>query len=151
MGNPFVHVDLAADDVPAAKKFYKAVFDWKLKDFPEMQWTGIDVGQGVGGGMSSKNMPGQPTAWTPYVGVADVKKTIAKAAKAGAHILVPYMDIGATGALGIFVDPQGGVIGVWQQKAQPAAAKKKAAPKKKAAKKAASKKAAPKKKAAKKR
>ena len=63
MGNPFVHVDLTADDRGAAKKFYKCVFDWKLTDMPAMQWTGIDVGGGVGGGMSDKHMTGQPTAW----------------------------------------------------------------------------------------
>jgi uncharacterized protein len=142
MGNPFVHLDLSCDDVGAAKKFYKNVFDWKFRDFPQMQWTGIDVGKGVGGGMGGKQMPNQPTAWTAYVDVADVKKTIAKAQKAGATIVVPYMPVGDMGTLGVFVDPQGATIGVWQ-------AAKKAAPKKAAAKKTAAKK--PKKKAAKKR
>lgn len=114
MGNPFVHLDLAADDVGAAKKFYKRVFDWKFTDFPDMKWTGIDVGQGVGGGIGKKQMPKQPTAWTAYVDVKDVKKTIAKAKKAGARIVVPFMTVGTMGCLGIFTDPQGATIGVWQ-------------------------------------
>src|SRR5213075_3195703 len=71
MGNPFVHLDLATDDPAAAKKFYKTVFDWKFNDFPEMKWTGIDVGQGVGGGIAGKTMPTQPTAWSAYVDVTD--------------------------------------------------------------------------------
>ncbi len=146
MANPFVHVELSADDVAAAKKFYKSVFDWKLVDMPAMNWTGIDVGGGVGGGMGPKQMPGQPTTWTAYVGVDDVKKTLAKAQKAGAQIIVPYMPVGEMGALGVFVDPQGATLGVWQTFAPP----KQAAPKKAAAKKAAPKKAAPKKAAAKK-
>lgn len=136
MGNPFVHIDLSTDDVPAAKKFYKTVFDWKFIEFPKMKWTGIDVGKGVGGGMSGKNMPNQPTAWTAYVDVTDVKKTIAKAKRAGATIIVPFMEIGESGSLGVFVDPQGATIGVWQ------AAKKAAPAKKTAAKKAATKKPA---------
>jgi predicted enzyme related to lactoylglutathione lyase len=121
MGNPFVHLDLSTDDVNAAKKFYKSVFDWKFTDFPEMQWTGINVGTGVGGGMASKQMPAQPTAWTPYVDVADVKKTIAKAKTAGATIIVPFMQVGEMGCLGVFVDPQGATIGVWQATKKPAA------------------------------
>lgn len=132
MGNPFVHLDLAADDIGAAKKFYKRVFDWKFKDMPDMNWTGIDVGKGVGGGIGVKQMPNQPTSWTAYVDVADVKKTMKKAAAAGATVVVPYMPIGDMGAIGVFVDPQGATLGVWQ-------AVKKAAPRKKpAAKKKAS-------------
>ena len=127
MANPFVHLDLSTNDVAAAKKFYKSVFDWKFKDFPEMKWTGIDVGKGVGGGIGGKNMPTQPTAWTAYVDVTDVKKTIAKAKKAGATIVVPFMQVGEMGALGVFVDPQGATIGVWRATKQAAAPKKKAA------------------------
>ena len=67
MGNPFAHVELATDNVGAAKKFYKAVFDWKIVEMPEMQYAMIEVGKGTGGGMTAKQMPQQPTAWTPYV------------------------------------------------------------------------------------
>ncbi len=146
MGNPFVHLELSTSDVSAAKKFYKKVFDWKFIDNKQMNWTGIDVGKGVGGGMGPINMPGQPTAWTAYVDVASVKKTVAKAEKAGAKVLVPFMPIGEMGAIGVFVDPQGAAIGVYETSKKPAAKKaaKKAAPKK-AAKKAAPKKVAKKK------
>jgi predicted enzyme related to lactoylglutathione lyase len=147
MGNPFVHLDLSTDDVAGAKKFYKSVFDWSFKDFPQMDWSGIDVGKGVGGGIGKKQMPTQPTAWTAYVDVNDVKKTIAKAKKAGATIIVPHMEVPNMGYLGVFVDPQGATIGVWQ------AIKKAAAParKKTAAKKPATARRAPGKKAAKRR
>jgi predicted enzyme related to lactoylglutathione lyase len=134
MANPFVHLDLATDDMAGAKKFYKSVFDWKFKDVPQMKWSGIDVGKGVGGGIGEKQMPNQPTAWTAYVDVADVKKTIAKAKKAGATVIVPFMDMGS-GHLGVFVDPQGATIGVWTSVKKPAA--KKASAKKAGAKKAA--------------
>ncbi len=127
MGNPFIHLDLATSDPTAAKKFYKSVFDWRFKEFPEMKWTGIEVGQGVGGGIAAKQMPEQPTALTAYVDVSDVKKTIAKAQKAGAKIIVPFMQVGDMGCLGVFVDPQGATIGVWQATKKPAAAPKKAA------------------------
>jgi hypothetical protein len=144
MGNPFVHLDLATTDVAAARKFYGSVFDWKFQDVPDMNWTGIDVGTGVGGGMGPKNMPEQPTAWTAYVEVSDVAATLAKAQANGAQIIVPEMAVGEMGKLGVFIDPQGATCGVWApMKAPPAppaakkkpaaAAKKKPAPKKKAA------------------
>ena len=140
MGNPFAHLELAADDVAAAKKFYKSVFDWKLQDMPmgESSYTMINVGKGVGGGMTPKMMPQQPTAWLAYVEVADVKKTIAKAKAAGAQVFVEYQPIGEMGAIGVFADPQGAALGVWEStKKAPA---KRAAAKKKPAKKSAKKK-----------
>ena len=115
MGNPFVHLDLSCDDPEAAKKFYKNLFDWKLQDFPEMGgWTGIDVGGGTGGGLGKKQDPGSPTAWTAYVEVDDVKKTVVKAQKAGATVLVPFMEVGGMGFLAVLKDPQGATFGLWQ-------------------------------------
>ncbi len=124
MGNPFAHIELATDDLRAAKKFYKSLFDWKLADIPQMDYTMIDVGKGTGGGMTLKQMPGQPTAWLPYVEVADVKRSLAKAVKAGGKVVVDYTEIGEMGAIGVLIDPAGAAIGVWAQVAKKAKAKK---------------------------
>ena len=141
MGNPFVHIELSADDVAAAKKFYKSLFDWALKDaeMPGMTYTMLNVGKGTGGGMMKKHMAEQPTAWLPYVEVADVTKTLEKARAAGANVVVERTEIGSgMGAFGVFVDPQGAGLGLWE--AAKKAPAKRAAAKKKPAKKAAKKK-----------
>src|SRR6478609_2488760 len=91
-------------------------------------------------------MPEQPTAWLPYVQVENVKATMAKAVKAGGQAVLEYQEIGDMGAIGIFVDPQGASLGIWEAKA-PAAVEPAPAPAKKTAKKAAAKTAAPAKKA----
>jgi predicted enzyme related to lactoylglutathione lyase len=115
MGNPFVHMELSTGNVDAAKKFYKKVFDWKLEDTKGMPYTMIKTGaKDVGGGITKTHMEGQPTAWLVYAKVDSVKKTMAKAEKAGAKAVVAYMDIGAMGAIGIFADPTGGHFGVWE-------------------------------------
>ncbi|MFN0253874.1 MAG: VOC family protein [Kofleriaceae bacterium] len=140
MGNPFVHAELSVDDVAAAKKFYKTLFDWKLSDLgPDMgNYVMVDVGSKTsGGGITAKMSPSQPSGWLSYVEVASVKTTIAKAQKAGAQIVVPYQEVGGMGAFGVFIDPQGAALGVWE-KAKPSpkkAAKKPAAKKKSPAKK----------------
>jgi predicted enzyme related to lactoylglutathione lyase len=126
--NAFVHTELAVDDVGAAKKFYKKLFDWKLEDAgPEMgNYTMVDVGKRMsGGGMTAKMMPNQPTAWLPYVEVDSVKKTMAKAVKAGAKAIVPFQEIGGMGAIGVFIDPQGATLGVWELGKKPAKKAKK--------------------------
>ena len=140
MGNPFAHIELNTDDLGKAKAFYKKLFDWKLKDQPMgpgMTYTMLDAGKGPGGGMQAKPMPDAPTSWLPYVEVADVKRAIAKAEKNGATIVVPFMQIGPNGSLGIFIDPTGAALGVWAaaKKSEKKAAKKAAKTAKKAAKK----------------
>jgi uncharacterized protein len=136
MPNPFAHVELNTDDVKKAKKFYQAVFAWKLTDLPNMGYTMIDVGGGAGGGMQKKPMAEAPPAWLPYVQVDDVKATMAKAIKAGATPALEYQDIGDMGAIGIFIDPAGAALGVWASKAPAAAPPPPPAPAKKAAAKA---------------
>ncbi len=146
MGNGFVHMELSTGDVGAARKFYKKVFAWKLNELgAEMgHYTLVDTGsKTVGGGIAAKMMPEQPTAWLPYAEVDSVKKTIAKAQKAGAKVVLPFQEIGEMGAIGVFVDPTGASFGVWQKakKAAKSATKKagkkagKRAPKKAAKKK----------------
>lgn len=139
MPNPFAHVELNTDDLKKAKKFYQALFAWKLSDVPNMGYTMIDVAGGVGGGMQKKAMPEAPNAWLPYVMVDDVKATVAKAAKLGAQILLEFQEIGDMGSIGVFADPSGAPIGVWA--AKPNAAPPAEAPAKKVAKKAPAKKA----------
>ena len=139
MANQFVHFELTAADVGAARKFYTKVFDWKIG--PAQKDMGgyamIDLGsKTTGGGLTAPMMPGQPTGWLSYVEVDSVKKTLAKAEKAGAKVVVPFQEIPGHGAMGVFVDPQGTALGIWE-KGQPV---KKAAAKKPAAKKPAKKK-----------
>jgi uncharacterized protein len=135
MGNPFCHIELATGDADKASTFYKKLFTWKLAKMPMggSTYTVIDMGmKDAGGGIMGKMMPEQPTAWMPYVLVDSVKKAVAKAAKLGAQVIVPYQDIPGHGACGIFTDPTGATIGVYE------AIKK--APAKKAAKKVVKKK-----------
>jgi predicted enzyme related to lactoylglutathione lyase len=123
MANPFAHIELTTSDLGAAKKFYKKLFDWKLTDMPMGEgggvYTMIAAGKPPGGGMQAQPMPGAPVTWLPYVEVDDVKKSLAKAEKGGAKVIMPMMDIGKNGIIGIFVDPAGAMLGVWS-KAKPA-------------------------------
>ena len=50
MANPFVHVELATNDVAKAKAFYGKLFDWKMEDVPMESgaYTMIGVGEGIG-------------------------------------------------------------------------------------------------------
>src|SRR5689334_1858375 len=116
MTNNFCHVELNTHDVGLAQGFYGKIFPkWKIAPYPGMDYLGISTGsKESGGGIQKKQMTEAPTSWLPYVQVADVKETIAQARELGAQIVLEFMEIGDAGAIGIFVDPTGASLGVYQ-------------------------------------
>ncbi len=116
MPNPFVHVELNSADVDASKRFYGALFDWKLDDTPmgDMTYTMIKVGEGTGGGMMKHPMPGQPSVWVPYVQVNEIRGSTAKARSLGGKIIVDCHDIPGGGTFSVIQDPNGAVFGLFQ-------------------------------------
>jgi len=119
MGNPFVHVELHTQDVAKAKKFYKALFDWKMEDVAMGgggKYTMIRVGEGTGGGLMKAPMAGTPSAWLAYVGVEDVAAATKKAEKLGAKVLQGKTEVPGFGWFSTIVDPTGAVLAMWQPK-----------------------------------
>ena len=66
-------------------------------------------------GIGAKQMPGQPTAWTPYVDVRDVRETIAKAEQAGATIREPAQTFVTGDRFASVLDPFGQRVADEQQ------------------------------------
>jgi predicted enzyme related to lactoylglutathione lyase len=120
MGNPFIHVELNATNLPKAKAFYAKLFDWKLQDFPMEkpgnEYTVIKVGKGVGGGMMKQMISGAGSAWMPYVLVKDIDAATKKARRLRAKIMKDVTLVEGMGWLSIIVDPTGAVLGLWEPK-----------------------------------
>jgi len=118
MANPFVHVELMANDVAKAKSFYGKLFDWKLEDVPlgEDTYTMVKVGEGTGGGLMKNPMPNAQSSWLAYVQVDDLKKSVEKAKSLGATIMKDKTDVMGMGSLAIFTDPTGAMLGLWEPK-----------------------------------
>lgn len=124
MANPFVHVELTTHDLAAAKKFYAALFGWRLRDEPMGTggtYTMIDVGDGVGGGMMTAPDAGIPPHWLPYVAVDDLEVSTRRAKELGATTIMENIPVADYGKFTIFKDPTGAVIAMWQAAARPAA------------------------------
>jgi predicted enzyme related to lactoylglutathione lyase len=117
MANPFVHVELQTQDVGKSKKFYSSMFGWKLEEIPGMDYTIINVGEGTGGGMMKKPVPGIPDNWLPYILVDDVAASTKKARALGATIARDVTEIPDMGWFSVILDPTGAAFGLWQSKA----------------------------------
>ena len=118
MANPFVHVELSTTDLSAAKVFYGKLFDWKMQDMPmpEGSYTLIDVGTGTGGGMMAQPIPGAPSAWLPYVEVADIRGATDQARALGASVMRDVTAVPDMGWFSVITDPAGAPLGLWQTK-----------------------------------
>ena len=115
MAKAFVHIELNTQDPANAKKFYGALFDWKLEDMPmpDGTYTMLKPSDGPGGGMF-KPPPGGPTAWIPYVSVADVVASTKKVTELGGKVMVDNQEVPGMGRFSIIADPTGGILGLWQ-------------------------------------
>ncbi len=117
MANPFIHIELQTEDPEKSKKFYAAMFDWKLEEIPGMDYTIINVGDGTGGGMMKNPVPDMPDNWLPYILVDDVAASTKKAQALGAAICKDVTEVPNMGWFSVITDPTGAIFGLWQPKA----------------------------------
>jgi len=104
--------ELMTPDIERAREFYKNLFGWNLKVTPE--YTEISVGStGVGGMMHiTPEMQGMPTAWTPYICVADADATVEKIKSGGGKIYMGPHEIPNVGRFAVCADPQGAMFNI---------------------------------------
>lgn len=113
-------VDLMSADIEASAEFYTAVFGWKAT--PEHDddgnriytqfWHGDRVVAGMGG--QPPGMEGMPVVWNTYICVDDAEATVAAAQEAGATVMMPAMQVMASGHMAILSDPTGAAFSLWQ-------------------------------------
>jgi predicted enzyme related to lactoylglutathione lyase len=116
MANPFVHIELHTQDPEKAKKFYSELFDWTLEEYPDMNYTIINVGEGTGGGIMKSPMPDAMPQWVPYVLVSDVAASTEKAKSLGATVLTNVTEIPDMGWFSMILDPTGAAFALWKPK-----------------------------------
>lgn len=116
MPNPFCHVELNTTDLPKAKDFYKKLFDWKLEDTPDGNYSMIHVGEGTGGGMMKNPITGAPSFWLAYVLVDDIQASTKKAKSLGASVMKDITEIPGFGSFSVLADPTGAHFALWKPK-----------------------------------
>jgi uncharacterized protein len=113
----FCWVDLMAADQDAAKRFYTGLFGWDYQDFPVPGGGTYSVARLDGKGVAAiVPLPdaSAPPHWNCYVSVQDADAAAARAQELGASVVLPAGDVGDSGRLAAFQDPQGAVLSVWQ-------------------------------------
>ena len=98
--------ELQVRDGEAAKAFYAALFDWRLKESPD--YTEFHAGQHAVGGMQPSQAPAEvPSFWLPYFAVDDCDASFARAQSLGAAESAAPFAVPNVGRMAVLADPQG--------------------------------------------
>jgi predicted enzyme related to lactoylglutathione lyase len=113
-----VWFEIPADDIARARKFYSALFGWKITKFPaamEDYWH-IDTGgsdASPDGGMLKKKAPEHTI--TNYVSVPSVERAAAKVEKLGGKTLMTRTAVPHMGYFAICHDTEKNMFALWEK------------------------------------
>ncbi len=109
----FVWADLVTDDLPAAQKFYSAMFGWKFYMVGDYS-IAISIDRPLAGMFQRprpKDRPAQPR-WFGYISVGSVGAAQKTVNKLGGRTLAAPQKFPKRGEQAVFADPEGAVFGV---------------------------------------
>jgi predicted enzyme related to lactoylglutathione lyase len=112
-----VWFEIPADNVERARKFYGALFGWKIEKFPGMtDYWHIDTGGGddtPDGGLMARKHPQQPI--TSYVNVESVTQSAAKVEKLGGKVCAPKTAVPQMGYFAVCQDTENNTFALWER------------------------------------
>ena len=116
MGKPVVHWELWSKDPKATGEFYAKAFGWKIQEYPQVSYHMVDTGGagGINGGIFKPQDGPWPGNMSFYIGVEDIAAAMRDVVAAGGKVVVERQEVPGMGAFGLFADPDGRVMGVWQ-------------------------------------
>jgi uncharacterized protein len=114
----FSWVDLQTSDLDAAKSFYSELLGWDYDDVP-MGDSGASYSMAKVGGESVCALAGLmndqiPPHWNSYVTVESADDAIARVRELGGTVIEDAFDVFTAGRMGLFTDPTGGPLCVWE-------------------------------------
>ncbi|MFJ8160287.1 VOC family protein [Streptomyces sp. NPDC096136] len=116
-------IELYTTDGPAAKEFYGSVLSWETRDMPMGGGVVYTIAGPAGGGertvhggilqLGPEHLDaGSTPEWHPYFEVQDCDAALARAAEAGATVIIPAMDAPGVGRIAMVLDPFGAPFAV---------------------------------------
>jgi predicted enzyme related to lactoylglutathione lyase len=118
MSHPIAYTELLSQDPKRAGEFYTSLFGWQTKDTSTPMGTYTEIEPADGGikaGLMKMPFGGDQSFWLPYITVASVERSVAKAQKLGAKVEAPRDLVPGIGWFAVLRDPAGAVFGVWEK------------------------------------
>ncbi len=118
-----VHFEVPAEDMERAKEFYTKVFGWKIDRVPNMDYHMVSTVEtdekgmpktsgAINGGMMMKH--DDTPSPVIVIKVADIEESLKKVKASGGKVVMETQRVGDMGLYARFLDPEGNIMGVWQ-------------------------------------
>ena len=111
------HVEIPADDMDRAKRFYASVFGWTFEaapSFPDYFLYQTPSGEGsVGGGLGKRSVTSEEEIRN-YIEVDSVDRALVRVAEMGGSVLTGKSDIPGVGWFALVRDSEGNRIGLFE-------------------------------------
>ncbi len=111
-----VNIEIPADDIERAKRFYSELFGWEIKTVPGRNNYFIITSTGensVGGGLIKRLRPQQTII--NYIDVPSIDKYISKVETLGGKIIVQKKPVRGAGYFAICRDTENNTFGMWEE------------------------------------
>lgn len=114
-------IDTTQPDPAAGAAFYGDLFGWEMEDAmpadsPMRYFMGRLPGGDVGAVGSQPEGAPKQAVWNTYIWVEDADETADRVRAAGGTVLMEPGDVGDSGRMAVFADPEGAAFSVWQPK-----------------------------------
>jgi hypothetical protein len=119
MGRPIMHFEIASPNLEGAAAFYEKLFDWRIGDEQTDGYRLVETADGSIGGGLLRSPEGVFPYVTVYVGVEDLEGTLERAEELGGKTVVEPMAIPGAGRFAVFQDPDGVMLGLFQEDPDP--------------------------------
>jgi predicted enzyme related to lactoylglutathione lyase len=129
MSGRVVHFEVPFDDGDRARGFYREAFGWDVQEMPEMSYTmamsGPTTAEGmpsepgyINGGMFQRGGDWPASGPVITIDVESIDEALQKIEKLGGATVTPKQQVGNMGFAAYFRDPEGNVMGLWENAPQ---------------------------------
>jgi predicted enzyme related to lactoylglutathione lyase len=108
------HVEIPADDLDRAKRFYAAVAGWEfgeMEGFPD--YFLFRTGSEAGGGLGTRGGSVGATIRN-YISVDRAEDAVAAAEQHGGRVIEGVIEVPGQGRYAVVLDSEGNEIGLWE-------------------------------------
>jgi predicted enzyme related to lactoylglutathione lyase len=110
-----MHFEIASPNIERASAFYRELFDWEIGEEELDGYRLVRTAEGSIGGGLLRSPEGVFPYVTIYVGVDDLRVTLRRAEELGGKMIVEPMPIPGIGRFAMFQDPDGVMIGIFEE------------------------------------
>ena len=122
------HIEFKSANFARTSEFYGKLFDWQMEQNASASYMKLAGGEGPSAGWFRADLVQAPGP-VAYLQVDELEAKLTEVEAAGGRILVRSLPFAGGGEIGLFADPDGNVLGLWQRKGAGGAAAPKPAAK----------------------